>query len=91
MTLDQVKPKTIVTIIHVNGKGLLRRRLLEMGLTPQTKVKVRKVAPMGDPIEVFLRSYVLTLRKEDASQIEVKEDKTSEKKKNSFSRKSKLW
>ncbi|MEE0965733.1 MAG: FeoA family protein [Bacilli bacterium] len=74
MTLDQIKPGQSIIIVKVNGQGLLRRRLLEMGLTPNTHVKVRKVAPMGDPIEVYLRSYVLTLRKEDASMIEVKED-----------------
>ena len=74
MTLDQIKPGQSIIIVNVNGQGLLRRRLLEMGLTPNTHVKVRKVAPMGDPIEVYLRSYVLTLRKEDASMIEVKED-----------------
>ena len=62
-----------VVIETVGGKGLLRRRLLEMGLTPKTKIKVRKVAPMGDPIEVYLRSYVLTLRKDDASKIAIKE------------------
>lgn len=73
MTLDKIKPGTNVIIISVGGTGLLRRRLLEMGLTPNTKVKVRKIAPMGDPIEVYLRSYVLTLRKDDASKIEVKE------------------
>ena len=73
MTLDNIKPGTTVVILKVGGEGLLRRRLLEMGLTPNTHVKVRKVAPMGDPIEVYLRSYVLTLRKEDASKIEVKE------------------
>lgn len=73
MTLDNIKPGTTVVILKVGGEGLLRRRLLEMGLTPNTLVKVRKVAPMGDPIEVYLRSYVLTLRKEDASKIEVKE------------------
>lgn len=73
MTLDEVKPGSMVIIESVGGKGLLRRRLLEMGLTPKTKVKVRKVAPMGDPIEVYLRSYVLTLRKDDASKITIKE------------------
>lgn len=73
MTLDMIKPGTTVIIQTVGGQGLLRRRLLEMGLTPNTKVKVRKIAPMGDPIEVYLRSYVLTLRKDDASKIEVKE------------------
>ena len=57
------------TVVH--GEGLLRRRLLEMGLTPKTVVKVRKVAPMKDPIELYLRSYVLTIRKDDASMIEV--------------------
>lgn len=73
MTLDKVQPGKTVVIITVGGQGLLRRRLLEMGLTPKTKIKVRKIAPMGDPIEVYLRSYVLTLRKDDASKIEVKE------------------
>ncbi len=52
---------------------MLRRRLLDMGLTPNTKVHVRKVAPMGDPIELSLRNYVLTIRKEEASKIELKE------------------
>lgn len=74
MTLDSIRPGGQVIIAAVKGEGLLRRRLLEMGLTPGTKVKVRKVAPMGDPIEVYLRSYVLTLRKSDASMIEVKEE-----------------
>lgn len=71
MTLDKLVPgmSGIITVVH--GEGLLRRRLLEMGLTPKTMVKVRKVAPMGDPIELYLRSYVLTLRKDDASMIEV--------------------
>lgn len=73
MTLDSIKPQATVVIVAVKGKGLLRRRLLEMGLTPNTKIKVRKVAPMGDPIEVYLRSYVLTLRKDDAAKIEVRE------------------
>ena len=66
MTLDQLKPGCSGTISVVGGEGALRRRLLDMGLTPKTKVTVRKVAPMGDPIELFLRSYVLTIRKDDA-------------------------
>lgn len=73
MTLDEIQPGKTVVIDSVGGQGLLRRRLLEMGLTPKTKIKVRKIAPMGDPIEVYLRSYVLTLRKDDASRIAVKE------------------
>ncbi|MBS5115298.1 MAG: ferrous iron transport protein A [Erysipelotrichaceae bacterium] len=75
MYLDEVKPGQQCVVEEVNGVGLLRKRLLEMGLTPNTVVKVRKVAPMGDPIEVYLRSYVLTLRKEDAAKISVKDVK----------------
>ncbi|MDD6032742.1 MAG: FeoA family protein [Oscillospiraceae bacterium] len=69
MTLDQVKPGYGGVITAVGGQGALRRRLLDMGLTPKTSVMVRKVAPMGDPIEIFLRSYVLTIRKEEAAKI----------------------
>ena len=73
LTLDQVQPGHSGIISTVGGEGALRRRLLDMGLTPNTKVTVRKVAPMGDPIELFLRSYVLTLRKDDAANIEIKD------------------
>ena len=69
ITLDQVKPGYGGIITAVGGQGALRRRLLDMGLTPKTSVMVRKVAPMGDPIEIFLRSYVLTIRKEEAAKI----------------------
>lgn len=72
MTLDLVQPGMSAIVEAVGGEGLLRKRLLEMGLTPNTLVKVRKIAPMGDPIEVYLRSYVLTIRKEDAAKITVK-------------------
>jgi ferrous iron transport protein A len=71
MTLDQVKPGYGGTIVSIGGEGALRRHLLDMGLTPNTYVSVRKVAPMGDPIELFLRGYVLTIRQEDAAKIEV--------------------
>jgi ferrous iron transport protein A len=60
-------------ISSIGGQGLLRRRLLDMGLTPNTRVTVRKVAPMGDPIELSLRSYILTIRKDEAAKIELKE------------------
>lgn len=73
MTLDQVKPGQGGKIAAVGGQGALRRRLLDMGLTPGTQVSVRKVAPMGDPIEMSLRGYVLTLRREDAAKIEMAE------------------
>ena len=71
MTLDKLIPGMSGKVTIVHGEGLLRRRLLEMGLTPKTVVKVRKIAPMGDPIELYLRSYVLTIRKDDAAMIEV--------------------
>ena len=74
MTLDCVKPGQGGFITVVGGDGALRRRLLDMGLTPKTKVMVRKVAPMGDPIELYLRGYVLTIRAEDAAKIEIEED-----------------
>ncbi len=70
-TLDEAVIGQTYTIIQVGGQGALRRRLLDMGLTPKTKVMVRKVAPMGDPIELHLRGYELTLRKEDARKIEI--------------------
>ncbi len=73
MTLDQMKTGESGTIIEVNCERSLRRRLLDMGLTPKTRVMVRKVAPMGDPIEVCLRGYELTLRKDDAKMILVGE------------------
>lgn len=71
MTLDQIKPGNGGIITKVGGQGALRRRLLDMGLTPKTQVFVRKVAPMGDPMELYIRSYVLSIRKEDAKNIEV--------------------
>lgn len=74
MTLDQVKPGQGGIIETIGGEGALRRRLLDMGLTPKTKVTVRKVAPMGDPIELYLRGYVLTLRAEDAAKITIREE-----------------
>lgn len=72
MTLDQLPPGQSGVLDIVGGEGALRRRLLDMGLTPGTRVSVRKVAPMGDPIELFLRGYVLTIRKDDAANITLK-------------------
>ena len=73
MTLDETAVGKTVKIIKVGGEGQLRLRLLDMGLIPQTTVTIQKVAPMGDPIEIHLRGYELTIRKEDAAQIEVTE------------------
>lgn len=71
MTLDMLEIGVYAKISAVNGAGLLRRRLLDMGLTPNTKVMIRKKAPLGDPIEINLRGYELTLRLEDAKNIEI--------------------
>lgn len=73
MTLDQLKVGQSSRILEVRGKGALRRRLLDMGLTPHTEVMVRKMAPMGDPIEIRLRGYELTLRVDDAKNIVIEE------------------
>ncbi len=74
MTLDRLPIGTDAVITAVGGEGVLRCRLLDMGLIPKTKVVVKKIAPMGDPIEIRLRGYELTLRKEEAKEIEVEED-----------------
>ena len=74
MTLDLLPIKTKAVITKVGGEGELRCRLLDMGLIPKTVVEIRKVAPMGDPIELEIRGYTLTIRKEDAAKIEVTED-----------------
>lgn len=73
MTLDKLKTGGKGIIKTVGGEGALRRRLLDMGLTPNTTVMVRKVAPLGDPIELHLRSYELTIRQDDARKIEILE------------------
>ncbi len=71
MTLDKLPIGKSAVIIQVGGEGALRCRLLDMGLIPRTRVTVRKAAPMGDPIEIHLRGYELTLRLEEAKQITV--------------------
>ena len=71
MRMNELKQGECGKILTVEGKGALRRRLMDMGLTPGTTVFIRKVAPLGDPIELHLRGYELTLRKEDASNITV--------------------
>lgn len=73
MTLNELPVGKAAVITKVGGAGALRCRLLDMGLIPKTKIVITKVAPMGDPIELRLRSYTLTIRIEDAKNIEVKE------------------
>ena len=71
MTLDTLPLNRDAIITAVGGEGPLRCRLLDMGLIPNTSVRVEKVAPLGDPIELRVRGYALSLRKEDARSIEV--------------------
>ena len=71
MTLRDLRVSESGRVVSVGGEKALRRRLLDMGITPRTVVTVRKVAPMGDPIELLLRGYVLTLRLDDAAKITV--------------------
>jgi Fe2+ transport system protein FeoA len=73
MTLRDLKVGESGLVLTVGGEKLLRRRLLEMGITPRTIITVKKAAPMGDPIELFLRGYVLSLRLADAQRITVQE------------------
>ena len=69
MTLDELRPGQSAFLCRVGGTGALRRHLLDMGLTPGTEVRLQKTAPMGDPIQIALRGYTLTLRLEDARQL----------------------
>ena len=78
MTLDMLKIGESAGITDVGGNGPLRLRLLDMGLIPKTKVMIRKVAPMGDPIEIHLRGYELTLRVDDAKNITVVREERTE-------------
>ena len=70
--LSQLEIGERATVTVVNGEGAVRRRLFDMGITPGAEVYLRKKAPLGDPIEISLRGYELTLRKSEASTVEVK-------------------
>ena len=70
-TLKETKTGETVVVVKINGAGPIKRRIMEMGITKGVEVLVRKVAPLGDPIEVTVRGYELSLRKADAESIEV--------------------
>jgi len=70
-TLKNILPGKTVRVVRLYGEGPLRRRIMDMGVTRGTLITVRRIAPLGDPIEINLRSYELSLRKEDAEIIEV--------------------
>ncbi|MGN0568141.1 MAG: ferrous iron transport protein A [Acutalibacteraceae bacterium] len=70
-TLKQAKVGDTVRVVKLHGEGAVKRRIMDMGLTKGVEVHVRKVAPLGDPVEVTVRGYELSLRKADAEMIEV--------------------
>ena len=78
MTLDELEPKQGAFIISINGSGSLRHHLLDMGLTPRTEVTLQKAAPMGDPVQIRVRGYELTLRLDEARKVEVEGKHTQE-------------
>ncbi len=70
-TLKEVKVGKTTRIVKLHGEGAVKRRIMDMGLTKGTEITVRKVAPLGDPIEITVRGYELSLRKADAEMVEV--------------------
>ena len=70
-TLKEVKVGKKATVVRVHGEGAIRRRIMDMGITKGVEIYVRKTAPLGDPLELTVRGYELSLRKADAEKIEV--------------------
>ena len=70
-TLREAKIGETVKVVKLHGEGAIKRRIMDMGITKGTEVYVRKVAPLGDPVEVTVRGYELSLRKSDAEMIEI--------------------
>lgn len=72
MTLREAKTGQTVTVVKLNGEGAVKRRIMDMGITKGVEIYVRKVAPFGDPVEITVRGYELSVRKADAEMVEVK-------------------
>jgi len=70
-TLRQAQVGQTVRVVKLHGEGALRRRMMDMGITKGTEIYIRKIAPLGDPVEVNIRGYELTLRKDDAEIVEI--------------------
>ena len=70
-TLGEIKVGQTVRVVKVQGEGAIRRRIMDMGITRGVEIYVRKMAPLGDPMEIFVRGYELSLRKADAEMVEV--------------------
>ena len=71
MTLREVPVHTTVKVVKINGEGAFRRRIMDMGITKNSEIYVRKVAPLGDPVEITVRGYELSWRRDDAESVEV--------------------
>ena len=71
-TLKDAAIGDVVTVVRLHGEGAVRRRIMDMGITKNVEILVRKMAPLGDPMEICVRGYELTLRKADAEMIEVR-------------------
>ena len=71
MTLKEAKTGQTVTVVKLNGEGAVKRRIMDMGITKGVEIYVRKVAPLGDPVEITVRGYELSVRKADAEMVEV--------------------
>lgn len=71
-TLKEAKVGSTVSVVRLHGEGAVKRRIMDMGITKGCEVYIRKVAPLGDPVEVTVRGYELSLRKADAEMIEIK-------------------
>ncbi|QQK09141.1 FeoA family protein [Miniphocaeibacter halophilus] len=74
MTLDNAEVGKTYSVKKINGSGAIRRRIMDMGITKGVELYIKKVAPLGDPVQITLRGYELTLRKQDAEIIEVEEN-----------------
>ena len=73
MTLREAKPGTTVVVKSISGSGAYKRRIMDMGITKGSEIFVRKVAPLGDPVELTIRGYELTVRKDDADCVEIEQ------------------
>ena len=73
-TLKDVNVGETVTVAKLNGEGAVKRRIMDMGITKGVEVYIRKIAPLGDPVEITVRGYELSVRKADAEMIQIKED-----------------
>lgn len=70
-SLEQVKPGETVSVVRLHGEGPIKRRIMDMGITKGSEIHIRKVAPLGDPVEITVRGYELSLRKADAACVDV--------------------